>query len=59
MKLFLKSTGQQVFAFPWTAETARPWSHGYSRVYQPSEKHKDGTSGHFLIVKDSNLRVEK
>lgn len=60
MKHFLKSTGQEVFMFPWVAESPRPWPVGYHRVYLPTkERHKSGTIGHVLIVKSSNLESKK
>lgn len=59
MKMFLKKTGQEVFPMPWTADSPRPWRAGYERVYLPEGKHRNGTIGHVLVVKDSNLRIEK
>lgn len=67
--LFLKGKSgnpdREVHSMPWTADTARPWSNGYSRVYMSKtqdgklDRHKSGEIGHVMIVKDSNLRVEK
>lgn len=54
----LKSTKQEVFNMPWTAQAVRPWPQGYSRVQRPFNFPEGSRSNMFskvMIIRDINL----
>lgn len=59
--LFLKSTGQQVFAMSWDAQATRPWPNDYTRVLRPfkgQEGLKTGNMGEVMVMSNKNLKKE-
>jgi len=60
-RIFLKSTGQEVFDLPYTGQDVRPWPQGYRQVLRRFLSHegkKSGLTGETMIVKECNLEFK-